>query len=91
MTTEESAMILPMMEELMISTGNVAIELSEGDIEYFNRKLSSHKNLLNQFKTNLNKLKLSSTDLETFRLSADYVEKTFEILGDDRLLSHFLL
>lgn len=83
MTTEESAMILPMMEDLMFSCRDVIVELSAGDIEYFKRELSSYENLLSRFKTNLNKIKLSGTDLETFRLSADDVDKALAILGDD--------
>ena len=83
MTTEESATIFPLMEDLMFSCKDVVIELSAGDIEYFKRELSSYANLLSRFKTNLNKIKLSSTDLETFRLSADDVDKALAILGDD--------
>ncbi|MCQ2510394.1 MAG: hypothetical protein MJ116_08035 [Lachnospiraceae bacterium] len=83
MTTEESKTIFPLMEDMMVSCRDTVFELSEGDIEYFKRELSSYANLLNRFGTNINKLQLSKTDLETFRLAADDVHIAMEILGDD--------
>lgn len=83
MTTDEASMLYPLMEDMMQYSGKLSEELSEGDIEYLKRELSSHKNLLNQFKTNVNKLKLGGTDLSSFSRSTDEINHAFIILGDD--------
>ncbi|MDO5845233.1 MAG: hypothetical protein Q4Q53_08845 [Methanocorpusculum sp.] len=83
MTTEESATILPLMEELLAQTNGVVIEIDSKDFEYSEKELNTYGSLLSRLKTNSGKLKLSNTDINDFVQSSSNMQISMSILNEN--------
>lgn len=82
-TTNDAATIFPLMEELFSQFDMVADGFLEGDANYTERMISQFGNTLSLFSTNLNRLKLTNTDLNTIRQMASTLKLSSTILKDD--------
>ena len=83
MTTEESDTILPLMEDIIGQSYDSVSQISINDPEYAARYLAAYENSVNRLGTNLVKIKLTNTDINTYKKEATSLGTSIQIVLDD--------
>jgi hypothetical protein len=70
MTTEESETLLPLMDDLLMLSNNVVLEIRADDTEAALRTMQAYERSLNRLNTNSIKVRVTGTDINEFRKEA---------------------
>lgn len=80
MTTEESETLLPLMDELLMLSNNVVLEIRADDPESALRTIQAYERSLSRMNTNSIKVKVTGTDINEFRKEASKLKDEIKSL-----------
>lgn len=83
MTTEEAETILPLMGDIIGLSYDSVYQLTLDDPEYAARYLAAYDNSVSRLGTNLAKIKLTSTDINTYKKESAALGTSIQIVLDD--------
>ena len=83
MTTEEAETILPLMEDIIGLSYDSVFQITIDDPEYAARYLAAYENSVSRLGTNVAKIKLTNTDINTYKKESASLGTSIQIVLDD--------
>ncbi|ABN07052.1 hypothetical protein Mlab_0881 [Methanocorpusculum labreanum Z] len=83
MTTEEAETILPLMEDIIGLSYDSVYQISIDDPEYAARYLAAYENSVSRLGTNIVKISLTKTDINTYKKEASSLDTSIQIILND--------